>query len=59
MTREELLALTPKETMVYRKSDGVGYTFMGIDEDGKYMLSGMPSYEDYLMMSCFELRENA
>lgn len=58
MTREQFEKLTPRKSMIYRISDGVGYTFMGKDEKGYCKLYGMPvEYEDYLILECFELRD--
>ena len=59
MTKEQLNILEPHKTMVYPKSEGksVQYMFMGVDKDGKYQLCGMSSYEDYIMMDCFEVVE--
>lgn len=59
MTKNELKLLEPHKTMIYSKSDGVGYTFIGIDEQGLYKLCGMPwSYEGYIIMNSFELCRN-
>jgi len=58
MTRKKLDNLIPHKSMVYRKRDsGVRYMFMGIMDNGKYQLCGMPpfEYEDYLMMNSFEV----
>lgn len=58
ITKQEMLKMIPHKTMVFAKNDGVGYTFMGIDEDGKYLLCGMPySYEDYIIMNSFEVKK--
>lgn len=56
MKKEELKNLIPGKTMVYRKRDGVGYTFIGVDENGNYKLCGMPAYEKCIMLECFEVR---
>lgn len=57
MTKEELNNLIPRETMVYAKRDGVGYTFMHITEDGDYQLCGLPyPYPKNIMLDCFEIR---
>ena len=58
MTKEQLKNLIPRKTMVYAKGDGVGYTFMGINPDGKYQLCGLPfGYENYIIMNCFEIKD--
>lgn len=57
MTKEQLENLVPRMTIVYAKRDGVGYTFMGVNPDGKYQLCGLPfGYDDDIMMNSFEIR---
>lgn len=57
MTRTELDSLIPNKSMVYAKRDDVGYTFLGIDANGKYRLCGMPfGYEDYIIMNSFYVK---
>lgn len=59
ITKEQLDSLVPRETMIYAKSDNVGYTFMGIDDNGKYLLYGVPNgYSNYIIMDCFYLKDN-
>lgn len=59
MTKQERESMIVNKTTLYSKRDGVGYTFMGVDEDGRYKLCGMPfGYEDYIIENCFELKDN-
>jgi hypothetical protein len=56
MTKEELRSLIPIESMVYSKKENVGYTFMGIDKNGKYQLYGLPcAYDEYIMLNSFKI----
>lgn len=58
MTKEQFKNLEPHKTMLYSKREGksVQWMFMGIDDEGKYMLCGHPfGYEDYLIIDCFEV----
>lgn len=58
MTKEEFDNLIPKKSMVYNKRDGVGYTYMGMDENKMCRLYGLPiEYEDYLIRSCFYVKK--
>lgn len=58
MTKEELKSLIPRKTMVYSKQDNVGYTFMGINTDGKYQLCGLPyGYDECVMMNSFKINK--
>ena len=58
MTEQELNAMVPRKTIVTKIYDrGVSYMYMGKDDDGKYLLCGMPySYEGYLIKSCYNIK---
>lgn len=58
MTKQELDALVPNQSMVYAIRDGAEYTLIGKTEEG-YLLCGKPfPLDEHIMLTCFETSAN-